>query len=107
MFKVVRASEAIPRQITETYKANNYITKDISPGVSLAVNEANDHHETELTQYDRIYYILEGEIEFDFDGEQIRLRPGDSCFVSKSAQYKFSGTFKAVVVNQPAFGSRQ
>jgi ethanolamine utilization protein EutQ (cupin superfamily) len=105
MFKVVRASEAMPRQIAETYKANNYITKDISPGVSLAVNEANDHQEMELTEYDRIYYVLEGEIELDFDGEHVRLQPSDSCFVAKDTEYKFSGTFKAVVVNQPAFGT--
>lgn len=107
MYKVVTSSEATVRQIAETYKANNYITKDISPDVSLAVNEANDHQETELTEYDRIYYVLEGEIEFDFDGDHVRLQPGDSCFVAKDTGYKFSGTFKAVVVNQPAFGSRQ
>src|SRR6266513_2399994 len=105
MFKIVRASEAIPRQIAETYKANNYITKDISPDVSLAINEANNHQETELTKYDRIYYVLEGEIEFDFDGEIVRIQAGDSCFVAKDTEYKFSGTFKTVVVNRPAFGT--
>ena len=105
MHKVVKSSEATVRQIAETHKANNYITKDISPGVSLAVNEANNHQETEFTEYDRIYYILEGEIELDFDGNLIRLQPGDSCFVAKNTEYKFGGTFKAVVVNQPAFGS--
>ena len=105
MFKIIRASEATPRQIAETYKANNFITKDISPNVSLAVNEATNHQETEYTQYDRIYYVLEGEIEFYFDGETVIVKAGDSCFVSHDTEYKFSGTFKSVVVNQPAFGS--
>lgn len=106
MYKVVKSSEAAVRQIAGTYKANNYITKDISPSVSLAVNEAGNHQETERTEYDRIYYVLEGEIEFDFDGDYVSLQPGDSCFVAKDTEYKFSGTFKAVVVNQPAFGSK-
>lgn len=106
MFKIVRASDAISRQIAETYKANNFITKDISPNVSLAVNEATNHQEAEYTKYDRIYYVIEGEIEFDFGGEIVSVKAGDSCFVSRDTEYKFGGTFKSVVINQPAFGTK-
>lgn len=105
MYKIIRQSEGILRQIAETYKATNLITKDISPGVSLAVTEANSHHEVETTEYDRIYFVLEGAIELVFDGNAVQLKPGDSCFIGKGTTYEVGGTFRAVIVNQPAFGT--
>jgi ethanolamine utilization protein EutQ (cupin superfamily) len=105
MYKLVRESDAVVRQIADTYRANNFITKDISPGVSLAVNEAADHYEVEYTKYDRIYYVLEGQLDIAFDGEKAQLLPGDSCFIGGDTAYTFEGTFKTVVINQPAFGS--
>ncbi|TAK89188.1 cupin domain-containing protein [Patescibacteria group bacterium] len=103
-YKVVRSEEAVAREIVPTYHAHNFITKEISPNFSLAVNEAKDHQETETTEYDRIYYVIEGIIVFDFDGDHAEVKAGDSCFISKGTTYDFGGTFKAVVVNQPAFG---
>jgi mannose-6-phosphate isomerase-like protein (cupin superfamily) len=105
MYKVVRSSEGMVRQIAETYRATNLITKDISPNVSLAVTEASNHHETEITLYDRLYLVLEGAVELTFDSETVQLKPGDSCFIGKDTEYEISGTFKTVIVNQPAFGT--
>jgi len=105
MIKVVRSGEAVVREIAPSYHAHNFISKDIAPNFSLAVNEAKDHSETETTQYDRIYYVIEGMIKINFNGEELELRAGDSCFIGKGTTYQFGGTFKAVVVNQPAFGS--
>lgn len=106
MIKVVRQSEAVVRHIADTYKATNFVTKDISPNVSLAINEAINHSETETTDYDRIYYVLEGELNITGDNEPLLIKAGDACFVSAHTTYDFSGNFKAVVVNQPAFGSQ-
>lgn len=104
-YKIVRSNEATVREIAPSYHAHNFITKDISPNFSLAVNGAIDHTETETTEYDRIYYVIEGVIHLEFDGEKLNLETGDSCFISKGTTYDFGGTFKAVVVNQPAFGA--
>lgn len=104
MYNVIRKQEAITRQIAETYSAANYITKDISPNISLAVTTANNHHETETTKYDRIYFVIEGEITLDFNGDKVILSTNDSCFISKDTTYEISGTFKTIIVNQPAFG---
>lgn len=57
------------------------------------------------TPYNRIYYVLEGEMELVVDGKASRLQAGDSCFISKNTTYEMRGTFKAITVNQPAFGS--
>ncbi|HEX4662684.1 MAG TPA: cupin domain-containing protein [Candidatus Saccharimonadales bacterium] len=105
MYKIVRQSEGTVRQIADNKLANNLITKDISPEVSFATTEATDYYEKETTEYNRIYYVLEGELELTRDGEATTLRQGDACFISKGTTYEMRGTFKAVTVNQPAFGS--
>ena len=83
----------------------NFITKEFSPEVSLAITEGKDYSEKEVAKYNRIYYILEGELTLNFNGEKVLLQTGDSCFVSKDTKYVMSGTFKVIVVNQPAFGT--
>jgi ethanolamine utilization protein EutQ (cupin superfamily) len=105
MYKIIRKSEATVRQIADNKLALNYVTKDLSPEVSLAVTEATDYYEKEITDYNRIYYVLEGELVLAFDGNEVKLSAGDSCFVGKGTGYEMSGTFKAVMVNQPAFGT--
>jgi ethanolamine utilization protein EutQ (cupin superfamily) len=106
MYKVVKASEGVIRQIADNKTANNLITKDIHPEMSLAITEATSYYEQETTPYNRIYYILEGELELTVDNVASKLRPGDACFISKDTTYEMRGTFKAVTVNQPAFGSK-
>lgn len=106
MIKIVRQSEASVREIADTYRAANYITKDVSPGVSLAVNVALAHTETETTDYDRIYYVLEGKLQIQTNDKHFVVGVSDACFISAGTTYDFSGSFTAVVVNQPAFGTR-
>lgn len=105
MITVVTQHNATVRQIADSYSAANYITKDISPNLSLAVNEASDHQETETTAYDRIYYVSEGTLNIKMDDEPYTVTTGDACFISAGTTYEFYGSFKAVVVNQPAFGT--
>jgi ethanolamine utilization protein EutQ (cupin superfamily) len=105
MYKVVRKSEVSIRKIADNKVALNYITKDISQEVSLATTEANDYYEKETTEYNRIYYVLEGTLLLVFDKEEISLQAGDTCFVKQGTTYEMKGTFKAVMVNQPAFGT--
>lgn len=104
MFKVVRKSEAIFRVIAENKKSLNFITKDISEGVSLAITEGVNYSEQENAKYNRIYFVLKGELTLTFDNEKALLREEDSCFISQGTKYTMSGTFRAIVVNQPAFG---
>lgn len=105
MYKIVKRFEAIVREIAKTYHARNYITKDISPNVSLAVNTANQHTEIETTQYDQIYYVINGRLNISANNQRATLDPSDSIIISKGTSYEFSGSFEAVVINQPAFGT--
>jgi ethanolamine utilization protein EutQ (cupin superfamily) len=105
MYKVVRESEGAVRQIAPNKIANNLISKDLSPNVSFATTEATDYYEEEMTLYDRIYYVLDGVLELTINGDTSSLQKGDVCFISKNTTYEMRGTFKAVTINQPAFGS--
>lgn len=106
MFKVVRATEGVVRQIAESKTATNLITKDICPEISLATTEGKNYYEAETSPYNRIYYVLEGELEITVGEESSKLQKGDTCLIGKDTPYEMRGTFNAIVVNQPAFGSK-
>ena len=104
MYKVVRKSEAIQRIISENKSSLNFITKDVSPEVSLAITNGQNYSEMEEAKYNRIYFVLKGELTLNFDEEKVILKEEDGCYVRKGTKYKMSGTFKVIVINQPAFG---
>jgi len=105
MYQVVLQGDAFTRQNSANETAVNYITKDISPEVSLSVITASDFTKVQAVKSNRIYFVLEGELELNFDDKLIKLRANDSCFIAKGTEYAMAGTFKAIVVNQPAYGS--
>ena len=105
MYKIVHSTEGAIRQIADNKTANNLITKDISPDVSLATTKAIDYYEKEITSYNRIYFVLDGELELIINDEINALQKGDSCFIGKGTEYEMRGTFELVIVNQPAFGT--
>jgi mannose-6-phosphate isomerase-like protein (cupin superfamily) len=104
-YKLVRNNESVVRKITNNKRAYNFITKDTSPGVSLARVEAEKFEDKIKITQNFIYYVLEGQLTLKFDNETLVLSPNDSCFVPKGSSYIMSGTFKTVVVSQPAFGT--
>ena len=100
---LITKKDSIFRQISEFKTANNYITKDTSPNFSLATTSGFNCLETEITQYDRIYFVLTGVLELSFGEDKITINPNDSIFIKKGTTYTISGTFNVVVANQPAF----
>jgi mannose-6-phosphate isomerase-like protein (cupin superfamily) len=107
MLKVIRKSETRERKVADNKSAFNYITKDISPDVSLAVIEGTDYFgETTTIPQNRIYFVLQGNLILDSNGEKTTLHPEDSCFISAGTQYSYvmSGTFKIITIDQPAYG---
>jgi ethanolamine utilization protein EutQ (cupin superfamily) len=105
MYRFIPKQEATLRQIAPNKSALNYLTKDSSPAFSFAVTQGTDFSETEVCDYDRVYFVLEGELKLSADGQESILLPEDACFLGKGTEYTMSGTFKAAVVNSPAFGS--
>jgi mannose-6-phosphate isomerase-like protein (cupin superfamily) len=105
MYKLVKAADATVRQIADNKIASNFITKDMNPGISFATTEAIDYYEKETTPYTRIYYVLKGTMVITINNENLKVEAGDVCYIEKNNTYEMQGTFKAVIVNQPAFGS--
>jgi mannose-6-phosphate isomerase-like protein (cupin superfamily) len=104
-FKVVKKGDATVRRIANNKRAYNFITKEISPKVSLARIEAEKFEGEIVIEQDFIYYVLEGQLTLKFGDNVVVLNPNDSCFVPKNSTYKMSGTFKTIVVSQPACGT--
>jgi mannose-6-phosphate isomerase-like protein (cupin superfamily) len=105
-FHLVTHDQAIHRQVSDSKKIKNYITDEFSPNVSLSVIEADDFESHERTEYDRIYFVLEGRMIVAIDGQEYVLRADDSLFLHSGTEYIMKGSFRSIVVNQPAFGTR-
>ncbi|MEI6650169.1 MAG: hypothetical protein WCL23_01905 [Candidatus Moraniibacteriota bacterium] len=98
--KIIRSRESAERKISDSYSVLNLLTAEESNRVSIAVGIANDHVETTKTTSDRAYYILKGEL--IVDGESVA-ETGDVVFIPADTEYRFEGTFTAVLVNSPPF----
>ena len=99
--KIIRKSETTAREISKTYTVTNFLTKNLCKDVSLAVSQATNHSETTKNiKSDRVYYVLKGKL---IVNKEIVAEPGDVIFIPKNTEYSFEGTFKAVLVNSPAF----
>jgi mannose-6-phosphate isomerase-like protein (cupin superfamily) len=106
MYKIIRKSEAVVRQVSENKVVINFITKEISPNVSLAIIDNKGFYGEVIVDNDRIYYIVSGKLILEFNGEKKELNEGDSCFISCGSSYIMSGDCTAVTVDQPAFGTK-
>jgi mannose-6-phosphate isomerase-like protein (cupin superfamily) len=102
--ELFKKDQAKKRGISASYSVANFLTKKDCEEVSLAVSEARGHSETtKNTKSNRVYYLLEGELIVKKGEEEFRARPGDVIFVPRDTEYHFEGTFKAVLINSPAF----
>lgn len=99
-----KKEEAETREISSSYSVANYLTKRDCENVSLAVSQAEEHSETTKNiESDRVYYVLEGKLVVTKEDEEYVVREGDVIFISKDTKYHFEGTFKAILINSPAF----
>jgi ethanolamine utilization protein EutQ (cupin superfamily) len=104
MVKLIKKEEGKIRIISENYQVNNFITKEISEKVSVAISEGNNYQKTTKNiESDRVYYVLEGKLIVNND---LIAEEGDFIFVPKGEEYTFSGTFKTILINSPAFGAK-
>jgi ethanolamine utilization protein EutQ (cupin superfamily) len=102
--KVIRKSEAIARKISDSYQVINFLTREASENVSLAIGQAENHSETtKNVRSDRIYYIIEGKLVLKQGGNELVAEPGDVVFIPKNTEYGFGGSFRAILINSPAF----
>lgn len=98
--KLFKKEEAVARKIADSYSVFNFLTAGDSDKMSVAVGNAMNHAEVTLTNSDRAYFVLEGEISID---NNLVGKSGDVIFIPSNTQYNFRGTFRAVIINSPPF----
>jgi len=105
LFKLVAKSDRVTRGESDSYKIHNYITRESSPRVSVAVSELNGELPGTLNERsDRVYYFIDAQCTFTFnDGTSLSVKPGDALFIPVKTLYRVDGSFTAVLVNAPAF----
>ncbi len=104
MIKIVKASEAIERKVADTYSVFIMLSKEDSDNISMCLSKAKDHKEIALnTKSDRFYYVTEGKINIEADGEKFEAEKGDLVHIPANTKYLFSGTFEAVQAMAPPF----
>ncbi len=105
--KIIKKNKCVVRKISRTYKVKNFLTKDLTKNISLAIGEATKHSEiTKNIRSDRIYYVLRGKLLIKKGNKKFIAKPGDVIYISRNTQYNFEGTFKAILINSPAFDSK-
>ena len=97
--KIFKQEEGIAREISESYSVLNLVTAKDSDKLSVAISIAKDHKEVTKTTSDRIYFVLEGEIQ----ANNLVAKEGEVVFVPANTEYEFKGAFKAVLINSPPF----
>ena len=102
--KYVKKAEAVIRGEGSCYAIANYITKEFSPKLSVAVSTlSGEAPKTLNTTSDRVYYFFEGEAKFIFTDQIVNVEKFSSLFIPANTEYKMIGHFQAILINSPAF----
>ena len=86
------------------YFIDNYLTKDKSPNISVAVSHLNGKIcNTRNIESDRVYYFINADAKFKINNEDVNVKDGDVLYIEKNTSYSMEGSFDAVLINTPAF----
>lgn len=104
MYKKISKNEKITRNISEVHSADNYLTKETTKNVSLAITRLNGKLDSSITSNERVYYFISANVDFIIDNEKIHCESGDVLYLDKDTTYSAEGDFEAITINVPAFG---
>ena len=84
-----------------------YNSRDDFENVSAAYFEVTGSHgRTKTTRSDRVYLVLDGEGEFEIDGNVVKVVKDDVIIVPRSTPYDYralTGTLKLFLVHTPSY----
>lgn len=104
MYKKISKNEKITRDISEVHSADNYLTKETTENVSLAITRLNGKLDSSIIANERVYYFISADVDFIIDNEKIHCESGDVLYLDKDTTYSAEGDFEAITINVPAFG---
>ena len=104
MYKKISSNEKIARKISEVHSADNYLTKETTENISLAVTKLNGKLDSNKITNERVYYFISADVNFIIDDEKVHCNNGDVLYLAKNTIYSAEGDFEAITINIPAFG---
>ena len=104
MYKKIAKSEKVTRIINEMHSADNYLTKETTESLSVAINKLNGELDLCVLKNERVYYFINADVDFNIDGEVVHFNSGDLLYLDKDTKYSATGVFEAVTINVPAYG---
>lgn len=104
MYKKISNNEKITRKISEVHSADNYLTKETTESVSLAVTKLNGKLDSNRITNERVYYFISADVNFMINNEKVHCDNGDVLYLDKDTIYSAEGDFETVTINVPAFG---
>lgn len=104
MYKKISKNQKVRRNISEVHFVDNYLTKETTENISLAVTKLNGKLDSSNLKNERVYYFISANVNFIIDGEKVHLESGDVLYLDKNTNYSAEGSFEAVTINVPAFG---
>ena len=104
MYKKISKNEKVTRNISDVHSADNYLTKDTTENISVAVTKLNGKLESSKIINERVYYFISADVDFLIDDENVHCESGDVLYLAKDTIYSAEGNFEAVTINVPAFG---
>ncbi len=104
MYKKITKNEKVTRKISDAHSADNYLTKETTENISLAINRLDGKLDLIKTVNERVFYFISADVDFTIDNEKVHFEDGEVLYLSKDTNYSANGRFEAIVVNSPAFG---
>lgn len=104
MYKKITKNEKVTRNITEVHSSDNYLTKETTKNISLAINKLDGKLDIVKTVNERVFYFINADVYFTIDNKKEHFENGDVLYLAKDTEYFAMGSFEAVVINSPAFG---
>ena len=107
MYKKISKEQKVRRNISNVHLADNYLTKETTENISLAITKLNGKLELSKLVNERVYYFISANVSFIIDGEMVHCESGDVLYLDKNSIYSADGFFEAVTINVPAFGVKK
>ena len=104
MYKKITKNEKTTRKITDVHSADNYLTKETTENISLAINRLDGKLNLVRTVNERVFYFIKADVDFIIDDEKVHFEDEEVLYLSKGVNYSAIGKFEAIVINCPAFG---
>ena len=89
MYKKITPKERVTRVVNSQHSIDNYLTKETTENISLAISKLNGELKLSKIPSERVYYFIKANAEFNIEGEIVFVNVRRSWRISKIYKEKF------------------